>query len=117
ASGADPEEFAAGSLDNVRRLHAAGVVITAGTDAPLGKLRFGESLQRELELLVEAGLSPMEAIQAATSCPARLLKRGNEIGTVQAGKKADVIAVAGDPLEGTNNNPHGRIVRRDGEGI
>jgi imidazolonepropionase-like amidohydrolase len=50
SSVASPEEFAHGSLDNVRRLHAAGVAITAGTDAPLGNLRFGESLHRELEL-------------------------------------------------------------------
>src|SRR5262249_53276982 len=115
SSVATPEEFASGSLGNCRRLHAAGVIITAGTDAPLGKLRFGESLQRELELLVEAGLSPMEAIQAATSRPASLLKRGNEIGTVQAGKRADLIAVAGDPLQAISNIRNIRIVIRDGK--
>src|SRR5262249_5327882 len=91
-----PAEFASGPLENVRRLHAAGAIITAGTDAPLGNLPFGDSLHRELELLVKAGLSPMEAIQAATSRPARLMKRGDEIGTIQEGKRADLIAVSGD---------------------
>ncbi len=114
SSVATQEEFAKGSLDNVRHLHAAGVVITAGTDAPLGNLRFGESLHRELELLVDAGLSPMEAIQAATSRPARLLKRGDEIGTIQVGKRADLIAIAGDPLKAISNIRNVRIVIRDG---
>src|SRR5262249_16710928 len=98
ASIVSADEFSNGPLENVRRLHSAGIVITAGTDAPLGNLPFGESLHRELELLVKAGLSPMEAIQAATSRPARLVKRGDDIGTIQVGKRADLIAVAGDPL-------------------
>jgi imidazolonepropionase-like amidohydrolase len=115
SSAATPEEFATGSFDSVRRLHASGVVITAGTDSPLGNSRFGESLQRELELLVGAGLSPMEAIQAATSRPASLLKRGSEIGTLQAGKRADVITVAGDPLEAISNIRNVRMVIRDGQ--
>jgi enamidase len=108
------DEFANGPLENVRRLHAAGVAITAGTDAPLGNLPFGESLHRELELLVKAGLSPMEAIQAATSRPAHLLKRGDEIGTIQAGKRADLVAVAGDPLRSISDIRKIRLVLREG---
>ena len=111
------QEFKTGSLENVRRLHAAGVTFTAGTDSPLGNLRFGESLQRELELLVEAGLSPMETIQAATSRPASLLKHGSDIGTVQVGKRADLIAVAGNPLEAISNIRNVRLVVRDGQVI
>ena len=114
ASIVSPNEFSSGPLENVRRLHSAGVVITAGTDAPLGKLPFGESLQRELELLVQAGLSPMEAIQAATSRPARLMKRGDEIGTIEVGKRADLIAVAGDPLHAISDLRQIRLVIRDG---
>jgi imidazolonepropionase-like amidohydrolase len=108
-------EFQTGSLENVRRLHAAGVVITAGTDCPRGNSRFSDSLQRELELLVEAGLSPMEAIQAATSRPASLLKRANEIGTIQAGKRADLVVVAGDPLKSISNIRNVEAVIRDGK--
>jgi len=108
------DEFARGPLENVRRLREAGVVITAGTDSPLGNLHFGESLHHELELLVKSGLSPMEAIQAATSRPARLLKRGAEIGTIQRGKRADLIAVGGDPLRAISDTRKIRLVMRDG---
>ncbi len=114
ASIVSASEFSNGPLENVRRLHSAGVVITAGTDAPLGNLPFGESLHRELELLVKAGLSPMEAIQAATSRPARLVKRGDEIGTIQVGKRADLIVVAGDPLHAISDLRKIRLVIRDG---
>jgi enamidase len=114
ASIASPDEFSNGPLENVRRLHSAGVVITAGTDAPLGNLPFGESLHRELELLVQAGLPPMEAIQAATSRPARLMRRGEEIGTIEVGKRADLIAVAGDPLRAISDIRKIRLVIRDG---
>src|SRR5262249_52157513 len=92
-----PERFRSGPLANVRRLRAAGATITAGTDAPLGQQPFGESLHHELELLVEAGLSPMEAIQAATTRPASLLKRAQDLGAVRVGAQADLIAVAGNP--------------------
>jgi len=85
-------------MANVRRLHRAGVAITAGTDAPLYNLKLGESVHRELELLVEAGLSPMEALQAATSRPARMVQRAASVGTIEVGMRADLIAVAGDPL-------------------
>jgi imidazolonepropionase-like amidohydrolase len=109
-----PEEFASGPQLNVRQLHRAGVVITAGTDAPLYNLALGESLHRELELLVEAGLSPMEALQAATSRPAGLLQRAGEIGTIEVGKRADLIAVSGDPLRAIGNTRRVRLVIRDG---
>jgi len=117
ASIGSADEFSTGPLDNVRRLRSAGVVITAGTDAPLGNLPFGESLHRELELLVKAGLSPMEAIQAATSRPARLMKRGDEIGTIQEGKRADLIAVGGDPLRSISDVREVRLVIRDGRPV
>ncbi len=58
----------------------------------------GHSLYRELELYVRAGFTPMEAIQAATLVPARVMKMDKELGTIEPGKRADVILVAGDPL-------------------
>jgi imidazolonepropionase-like amidohydrolase len=78
----------------VGALHKAGVPIVAGTDQAVP----GHSLHRELELYVQAGLSPLEALQAATLVPARAMKKDAEAGTVEPGKRADFIAVAGDPL-------------------
>lgn len=114
ASAASAEQDFLGALQNVRRLREAGVSITAGTDAPLRNLPFGESLHRELELLVDAGLTPMEAIEAATSSPAKAMKRGDEIGAVQSGKRADLIAVAGDPLQNISDTRKIKFVIRDG---
>jgi len=111
---ASADEFAAGPLYNVRRLHEAGVAITAGTDAPLSNQRFGDSLHHELELLVQAGLSPMEAIQAATIRPTQLLTRTQDLGRVQAGARADLIAVAGDPSTEISKIRNVRLVIRDG---
>jgi hypothetical protein len=75
-------------------LHEAGVTIVAGTDQAIP----GHSLHRELELYVKAGFTPLEAIQAATLVPARVMKKDKELGTVEVGKLADFILVDGDPL-------------------
>ena len=69
--------------------------IAFGTDA--GVFEHGINA-REFALLVEAGMSPMAAIRAATLVAAEQLNRSDRIGTIEAGKDADVIAVAGDPL-------------------
>ena len=83
----------------VRLLRDAGVPILAGTDqAPNGV-----SLHRELELLVEAGLSPAEAIAAATSRAVAFLGLTEELGTVEAGKRADLVLLDGDPLADITN--------------
>jgi imidazolonepropionase-like amidohydrolase len=75
-------------------LHRAGVPIVAGTDVAVP----GHSLHRELELYVEAGMTPMEAIQAATSVPARAMGLDHDIGTVEVSRRADLIVIDGDPL-------------------
>jgi imidazolonepropionase-like amidohydrolase len=74
-------------------LHKAGVPIVAGTDQAVP----GHSLHRELELYVQAGMSPMQAIQSATIVPARAMKLDRQVGTIAAGKRADLILVAGRP--------------------
>jgi imidazolonepropionase-like amidohydrolase len=56
-------------------------------------------VHRELELYVMAGFTPMQAIQAATSVPARYMHRDKELGTIEAGKRADLVVVAGNPLD------------------
>ncbi|HLL70940.1 MAG TPA: amidohydrolase family protein, partial [Pyrinomonadaceae bacterium] len=83
------------SLKLTGRLHCGGVPLMAGSDLVVP----GHSMFRELELLVRAGLSPLEAIRAATLVPARALKMERELGTVEAGKRADLVVVAGNPLD------------------
>jgi imidazolonepropionase-like amidohydrolase len=80
-------------------LHKAGIPIVAGTDQAVP----GHSLHREIELYVKAGFTPMEAIQAATIVPARVMKLDKESGTVEAGKRADLIIIEGNPLESISN--------------
>jgi imidazolonepropionase-like amidohydrolase len=87
------------SLKLTGRLHRGGVPLIAGSDLVVP----GHSMFRELELLVRAGLSPLEAIRAATLVPARALKLERELGTIEAGKRADLILVAGNPLDSISN--------------
>lgn len=101
-------------LESVRRALAAGVRIAAGTDAgghghPVNAV--------ELEHLVAAGLTPMQALQAATSVAAECLGLEREIGTVEKGKRADLVVVDGDPLADIRilQDPQRiRLVLRDG---
>lgn len=79
----------------VRLLHQAGVPIVAGTDQSIP----GFSLDREIELHVQAGFTPMEAIQSATLVAARAMGMEKDSGTIEPGKRADVILVDGNPLE------------------
>ncbi|WP_104090252.1 amidohydrolase family protein [Arthrobacter sp. GMC3] len=83
--------------ENVCRLADAGVTVLAGTDAPNPGTVFGASLHRELELLVRCGLSPAQALAAATSGPARVFGL-NDRGRVGSGLRADLVLVTGDPL-------------------
>jgi len=80
-------------------LHKAGIPIVAGTDQTVP----GHSLHREIELYVQAGFTPMEAIQAATSVPAHVMGVDTEVGTVEVGKRADLIVIHGDPLQDIHN--------------
>jgi imidazolonepropionase-like amidohydrolase len=64
----------------------------------------GFSLHDELTLLVQAGLSPMEALQAATRNPARFLDKEKDLGTVEKGKIADLVVLAANPLEDIGNS-------------
>lgn len=83
-------------LEATRTLHKAGVTLLAGTDAPNPGTTFGLSLHGELALLVQAGLSPMEALRTATAAPAMVFGMKDR-GRIQAGLRADLVLVKGDP--------------------
>ena len=94
--GAAKPAILADAIANVRTLHAAGVDILAGTDAGNPGTTHGASMHGELELLVRAGLSPSEALAAATSVPARRFKLDDR-GRIAPGLRADLLMVDGDP--------------------
>ena len=84
-------------------MRRAGVQILAGTDTPNPFCYPGLSLHDELALLVEAGLTPLEALQAATLKPARYLGMEKTLGTIEAGKAADLVLLEANPLEDIRN--------------
>jgi imidazolonepropionase-like amidohydrolase len=84
--------------DTVARAHKRGVKVAVGSDAAMPAVRHGESAY-EMELLVKAGLTNMEAIVAATSTGAELLGMADEVGSIEVGKLADLVVVDGDPLK------------------
>jgi imidazolonepropionase-like amidohydrolase len=94
----------------VGALHRAGIPIVAGTDQAVP----GHSLHRELELYVQAGFTPMEAIQAATSMPAHVMGLDKELGTIEQGKRADLILISGDPLQDIHNTRNVEYVITNG---
>ena len=93
--------------ESLHRAVVAGAKITAGTDA--GGFVHGDNA-REIELMVERGLSNMQAIQTATGWAAECIGLNGEIGTIEKGKQADLLAVDGDPLKSVS-------VLRDREAI
>ena len=86
-------------MATLRALHAAGIPIVAGTDQSIP----GYSLHREIELYVEAGFTPLEALQAATIVAARAVGVEKESGTLEAGKRGDVLLLNADPLVDIHN--------------
>ena len=96
ASLAKAEEAAAAMLESHKRAIRAGVKIAFGTDTGVSK--HGINAQ-EFKLMVDAGMTPMAAIHAATVNAAELLGRPTSIGTIEKGKDADIIAVSGSPLD------------------
>ena len=90
-------------LKIVGAMHRAGVGLLAGADAPNPYVFPGFSLHEELELLVQAGLSPFAALQTATINPAKFLGIEKEIGTIEKGKLADLVLLDADPLANITN--------------
>lgn len=118
AEEAEARDRAAGALAeagrNAVKLLAAGVLVAAGTDAPYPGVYQGEGLHRELELLVAAGLSPLQAISLATHDAARVLQAEGEWGSLKPGLKADVLVVAGRPHERISDTRKIDLVVKEG---
>ena len=109
-----------GMLDSIARAQAAGVPIALGTDTNNPYVFPGYSAHLELELLVEAGLTPMQALIAGTRTAARMLGRAADAGTLAPGKRADVLLLSENPLNDirATRTLHtvirsGRVVDRD----
>ncbi len=90
-------------LELVREMHRTGLQFLAGTNGFAGNLPSWLPVQRELELLVESGLSPLEALQAATFNPALYMTKLDKYGVVEPGHIADLVFLHGNPLQDIRN--------------
>jgi hypothetical protein len=114
--GATPQEFALrtslmqASLKIVGKMYAAGVGILAGTDTTAPYVFPGSSLHEELALLVQAGLTPMQALQSATKLPAEFFGKLPTQGTIEQGKTADLLLLDANPLSDIHNTQKIRAV-------
>jgi imidazolonepropionase-like amidohydrolase len=95
----------------VRKALAKGVKIGLGTDA--GVYPHGRNVE-EFHLLVDVGMKPIDALKAGTSADADLLGLADKIGTLEAGKLADIVAVPGDPVENIRQTEHVFFVMKEG---
>ena len=91
--------------ENILKAHQAGVIVATGTDAggPVGFNFQGYNLPWEVKLFVQAGMTPMEALEAATRNGALVIGVEDQLGTVEAGKLADLLILAANPLDDIEN--------------
>jgi len=99
--------------DLIRRFVKAGGILRAGSDPNNGLPGLG--VHQEITMFVEAGLTPMQAIQSATINVAKAFRKDKDFGTIEAGKVADIIAVEGDPLKDSWATQNVRLVVLDGK--
>jgi imidazolonepropionase-like amidohydrolase len=98
------------ALAPTRALIRAGAKFVTGTDVPVNPLVPGFSLHRELALLVAAGMTPLQAIQAATRNAADAAGKAGQVGTIEAGKRADLVLLDADPTAAIANTTRIRAV-------
>jgi imidazolonepropionase-like amidohydrolase len=111
--GGNWEKMAALERENFSKALKKGVKISLGTDA--GGFDWKKLNQaKEFEYYVQYGMTPMQAIRAGTAVPAELLGWGDKVGTIEAGKWADVVAVSGDPLKDITELANVKFVMKGG---
>ena len=116
----DLEEFRVGYRNAqtlVRKFVLAGGKLEVGTDASGGLEIPGLNVLQEMQLLVDAGLTPMQALQSATSIPAEAIGVSDQVGTIQPGRFADIVVLDANPLENMNNIHKISMVFQNGERI
>ena len=95
-------------------MHRAGLAMLTGTDSPIAPSPPGVALHDELGLLVQAGLTPLAALRAATVEPARYFSATDSLGSVAAGKVADLLVLDADPTVEIRNARRIHVVLADG---
>lgn len=98
----------------MKKMHAAGVNLLAGSDSANPYTYPGFSLHDELQLLVKAGLTPLQALRLATTEPARFLNQQEKLGGIEKGKWPDLVLLEGNPLENIGNTHRIRAVFANG---
>ncbi len=109
------QQYAQWMMDMVGKIHTAGIGIMAGTDTPIGFLTPGLSLHEELGVLAAAGLTPQEALQTATTNPAKYFNMESELGSIKEKYWADLILLDANPLENINNTKRINAVVKQGK--
>tara|TARA_S200000501_G_scaffold110596_1_gene103971 strand:- start:1333 stop:2367 length:1035 start_codon:yes stop_codon:yes gene_type:complete len=102
--------FAEWSLSLTKQMHESGVPFGAGTDVPINLSIPGYSLHSELEMLVMAGLAPIDALAAATIKPAQYFSLEEEMGSIDIGKRADMVLLEANPLDDIRNTKRINLV-------
>lgn len=100
-------------LQEIKRLHDAGVTILAGTDPPNANINMGTDLYKELNYLSRAGLAPLEVLKSATSHPADKFHL-KEVGYIKPGYKADMILLSANPMTAISNIERIETIWKDG---
>ena len=109
------EKYAKWMFNMTKRVHEKGIKIMAGTDTPIFFLTPGLSLHEELAVLVEAGLSPLEALKSATTNPAAYFNLEKELGKIAINNWADLVILNANPLEDINNTKEINAVIKQGK--
>ena len=110
----DLSKFRDTSMRNIKIAYDAGVQVACGTDDIYASLWPGEAIHREMQLLVAAGIPPIDVIKMCTSNAARLLRRDDEFGSLRTGLAADIVLVDGDPSANIDDSRNVRYVFSQG---